>query len=184
MLFRSCLELDAHSQHALLQNRRSTPALLAVLNHLFGVHDTLFGPDIRFEAALSTPALSAEPAGASDPACPVQVRVSEGWGGANAPAHRQFLLSHMIEHMVQLLDRQAARPQDLAVLVRSHSQADEVLKALSRSRIPAVYLSDRSQVYHSDEARDLWVVLQALAEPRRSERLRAALATQIGRAHV
>ena len=136
-------------------------------------------PDIRFEAALSTPDLSAEPAGTSDPACPVQVRVSEGWGGANAPAHRQFLLSHMIEHMVQLLDRQAARPQDLAVLVRSHSQADEVLKALSRSRIPAVYLSDRSQVYHSDEARDLWVVLQALAEPRRSERLRAALATPL-----
>ena len=168
-----CLELDPHSQHSLRQNRRSSPELLTALNALFGVKPDLFGPQIGFQSALSTPSHAAPVD------TPVQVVISDDQGGLNAESHREFLLTHACEQMVQLLSTKQARPQDLAVLVRSHAQADQVMKALARSRIPAVYLSDRSLVYQSDEARDLWLVLRALAQPRRSSLLRAALGTPL-----
>ena len=171
-----CLSLDPLSQHSLRQNRRSTPELLAVLNALFGVRADLFGPQIGFEAAEPTPGPDDAP---TAPSHPVQVLTSEASGASNAQEHRSFLLAHAIEHMVQQLQSGQAHPQDLAVLVRSHGQADEVLKALARSRIPAVYLSDRSQVYQSDDARDLWLLLRALAQPRRASALRAALGTPL-----
>ncbi|MDI9330289.1 MAG: exodeoxyribonuclease V subunit beta [Alphaproteobacteria bacterium] len=169
-----CVALDPHSQHNLRQNRRSTPKLLAVLNDLFRVHPDLFGPQIGFEAALPTP-INETPALDQ----PIQVVISEGGGASNAEAHRAFLLAHAIEHMVGLLNSHQAQPQDLAVLVRTHGQAAEVVKALTRSGIAAVYLSDRSQVYQSDEARDLWLVLRALAQPRHAQALRAALGTPL-----
>lgn len=171
-----CLELDPHSQHSLRQNRRSTPELLGVLNGLFQVRPDVFGPEIGFEPAQATPPKPGTPPA---PAQPVQVVISEGGDATNAEAHRDFLLAHAIERMVQWLQSGQARPKDLAVLVRSHAQADAVMKALSRSRIPAVYLSDRRQVYQCDEARDVWLLLRALAQPRRASALRAALGTPL-----
>jgi exodeoxyribonuclease V beta subunit len=190
-----CEQLDPHSRHPLRHNHRSSPELLAVLNKLFEQKADLFGPDISFEPALTpdpapvTPtAADAAEAGATpamdqsdqmQPVPPVQAVISESGGAGNAEEHRAFLLAHAIEHMVGLLKSKAARPQDLAVLVRSHGQAAEVMKALAKAGIAAVFLSDRSQVYHSDEARDLWLVLRALAQPRRANALRAALGTPL-----
>lgn len=171
-----CVTLNRDSLHSLRQNRRSTPALLATLNALFSTRTDLFGPQIQFEPA--EPASSPEGAAAM-PEHPVQVVVSEGEIARNAEQHRQFLLSHAMADMVQKLQSGQAQPRDLAVLVRSHSQADAVLKALTASGIAAVYLSDRSQVYQSDDARDLWLLLRALAQPRHSGALRAALGTPL-----
>ncbi len=167
-----CQALDPHSQHSLQQNRRSSPELLAVLNALFAERSDLFGPKIGFKPATPTPAKADAPPA---PTHPVRAVISERGGAGNAEEHREFLLAHAIADMVRLLDGGQARPKDLAVLVRSHGQADGVMKALAASRIPAVYLSDRSQVYQSDEARDLWLLLRALAQPRRASALRAAL---------
>jgi exodeoxyribonuclease V beta subunit len=171
-----CKALDKDSQHSLQQNFRSSPELIEVLNDLFAQRSDLFGPKIGFEPALSTPTHPDTPKG---PAQPVQVVISERGGAAHAEEHREFLLGHAIAHMVQQLATGQAQPKDLAVLVRSHGQADAVMKALARSRIPAVYLSDRSQVFQSDDARDLWLLLRALAQPRRAGALRAALGTPL-----
>lgn len=171
-----CLALSKDSQHSLQQNFRSSPELIDVLNALFQSRSDLFGPEIGFDPALSTTPRTDTPKG---PAQPVQVVISERGGAGNAEEHREFLLGHAIAHMVQQLTTGQARPKDLAVLVRSHGQADAVMKALARSRIPAVYLSDRSQVFQSDDARDLWLLLRALAQPRRANALRAALGTPL-----
>jgi exodeoxyribonuclease V beta subunit len=171
-----CLKLNPNSQHNLRQNRRSSPELLAVLNQLFAVKADLFGPDIGFEPALPTPAKAdAAPA----PTHPVQVVISAQGGAGSAEEHRDFLLAHAVHDMARWLSSGQARPKDIAVLVRSHGQADAVMKALARSHIPAVYLSDRSQVFQSDDARDLWLLLRALAQPRQARSLRAALATPL-----
>lgn len=171
-----CEALAKDSQHSLKQNFRSTPELIRVLNDLFALRSDLFGPKIGFEPAQPTAPKAGTPQG---PAQPLQVVISERGGAANAQEHRDFLLGHAISHMVQQLTTGQAQPKDLAVLVRSHGQADAVMKALARSRIPAVYLSDRSQVFQSDDARDLWLLLRALAQPRRASALRAALGTPL-----
>ncbi len=171
-----CKALDQASRHNLQHNFRSSPRLIEVLNDLFQQRSDLFGPKIGFERAQSP---SPQPGKPQELAQPVQVVISERGGAAHAPEHREFLLGHAIAHMVQQLASGQAQPKDLAVLVRSHGQADVVMKALARSRIPAVYLSDRSQVFQSDDARDLWLLLRALAQPRRASALRAALGTPL-----
>ena len=168
-----CKSLSNDSQHSLQQNFRSSPELIGVLNLLFEQRSDLFGPRIGFERAQPIHPQT------DTPGLPVQVVISERGGAANAEEHREFLLGHAIAHMVHQLDNGHAQPKDLAVLVRSHGQADAVMKALARSRIPAVYLSDRSQVFQSDDARDLWLLLRALAQPRRASALRAALGTPL-----
>ena len=107
-----CLALDANSRHSLLQNRRSTPALLATLNGLFAHHPALFGTGIDFSPAFPTEPQEGTPQAATPP---VQVVVSEGWGDAQAQDHRDFLLSHMITDMVRQLDNGQAQPQDLEI---------------------------------------------------------------------
>lgn len=68
---------------------------------------------------------------------------------------------------------------DLAVLVRNRQEAAAVRDALALRQIPSVYLSGRDSVFSSQEAFDLKLLLQAVAEPQDERRLRAALATAL-----
>ncbi|MCH8552659.1 MAG: exodeoxyribonuclease V subunit beta [Natronospirillum sp.] len=69
------------------------------------------------------------------------------------------------------------RPADVAILVRSGTEAEAVRQALSRRQLPSVYLSDRASVFETQEAIDLLHWLQACAEPGDERLLRTALAT-------
>ena len=60
------------------------------------------------------------------------------------------------------IDGRPPRPDDVAVLVRSHSQAAEVLAALQARDVPAV-VSSQGQVFATPEALSLQRWLQALA---------------------
>ena len=72
-------------------------------------------------------------------------------------------------------DVMAVRPADIAVLVNTGHQADQVRRALRRHGIPSVYLSDKASVFESGLADDVLRFLAACAEPGRGDLLRAAL---------
>ncbi|PPU95598.1 exodeoxyribonuclease V subunit beta [Xanthomonas populi] len=65
---------------------------------------------------------------------------------------------------------------DIAVLVRSHSEATRMQQALGGAGIPAVAAGKQS-LFATDEALELLALLQALLDPGDDSRLRAALAT-------
>ncbi|MBP0048613.1 exodeoxyribonuclease V subunit beta [Marinobacterium sp. AK62] len=69
------------------------------------------------------------------------------------------------------------KPSDIAILVRSGSEARVMREALERRAVRSVYLSDQASVYASVEAEDLWRWLKACAEPERAELVQGALAT-------
>lgn len=69
------------------------------------------------------------------------------------------------------------KPSDIAVLVRTGSEADRLRSALRRRGLASAYLSDKQSVYASEEARDLQHWLETLASPGSDRALRAALAT-------
>ncbi len=69
------------------------------------------------------------------------------------------------------------RPADIAILVRSGTEAEAVRLALRQRQLPSVYLSDRASVFATAEARDLLYWLQACAEPGDEGLIRTALAT-------
>ncbi len=71
------------------------------------------------------------------------------------------------------------RPADVAVLVRSGTEAAAVRRALHRRGVASVYLSDRESVFQSAEAADLLHWLQAVAHPRDARLVRAGLATRL-----
>ncbi|MBY0465027.1 MAG: UvrD-helicase domain-containing protein, partial [Burkholderiales bacterium] len=71
------------------------------------------------------------------------------------------------------------RPADVAILVRTGSEARAVRRALQRRGVASVYLSDRESVFQSTEAADLLHWLQAVAHPRDARLVRAGLATRL-----
>ncbi len=108
---------------------------------------------------------------------------------ASAPVQRARFAARCAEQIVGWLnDTQVGflkpdgaftrlRPADIAVLVRSGTQAQAMQRALQRRGLASVYLSDKDSVLKSREARDLLWWLQAVAEPLDARRLRTALAT-------
>ena len=71
------------------------------------------------------------------------------------------------------------RPAHMAVLVRSGNEADIIRKALDKRRVQSVYLSDKTSVFDSHEARQMLYLLRACASPGQERTLKAALATPI-----
>ncbi|WP_239538173.1 exodeoxyribonuclease V subunit beta [Dyella mobilis] len=71
----------------------------------------------------------------------------------------------------------ALRPRDIAVLVRSGSEASAMRAALRQRNVASVYLSERDSVYASLEAADVLLWLQACAEPSSDRAMRTALAS-------
>lgn len=69
--------------------------------------------------------------------------------------------------------------KNIAVLVRSSSQAELVKQALLELGIASVYLSDKSNVFESVMARDLYQILNACADPLNESKLLTALASSI-----
>ncbi len=69
------------------------------------------------------------------------------------------------------------RPKDIAILVRTSTEAAVIREALAARRINSVYLSDRDSVFETEEASDLLHWLRACAEPTDEALVRAALGT-------
>ena len=160
---------DPGALHTLLDNYRSTPALVRAVNAVFSRQPSAWG-DLHFQPAKASKAESA----------PLQVQ-----GKTLAPL--SFAVIHnavqnarpdpMAERIVAVLG--VAAPRDVAVLVRDWVQAQAVREALAARGVASVYLSERGSVFKTEEAQDLWLLLKALAEPRRAEPLRTAVATRL-----
>ncbi|WP_369973963.1 exodeoxyribonuclease V subunit beta [Pelomonas sp. KK5] len=69
------------------------------------------------------------------------------------------------------------RPADIAVLVRTGREAAAVRRELRRRGVAAVYLSEKDSVFASAEARDILLLLRAVAAPLDVRLARAALAS-------
>ncbi len=72
---------------------------------------------------------------------------------------------------------QPLQPRDIAILVNNQHEADTIRSALAKAQIRSVYLSDKGSVYQSQMAADLWLWLDACAQPRNHQKIRSALAT-------
>jgi exodeoxyribonuclease V beta subunit len=74
---------------------------------------------------------------------------------------------------------QRLRPADIAVLVRSGTEAEAVRHEMRRRGLASVYLSDKDTVFRTPEAADVLRLLQAAASPRDLRLARAALGSPL-----
>jgi len=91
-----------------------------------------------------------------------------------AVAEISRLLDPLLPVRVRTDEERPLAPHDIAVLVRSHRQAEAYRQALAEAGIPAVVAS-RESVFHTGECRQLLLLLQAIATPGDMVKLRTAL---------
>ncbi len=186
---------QARAVATLERNWRSEPALLHAFDALFA--DCTFGdPAIAYrpvQAASEQSLLRS-----SSLKVPMRLRVlsrepgmpQTGGGLVRVEALRPRVAKDVAADIVRLLSSdtqiapadtdehafRAVQPGDVAVLVRTNAQATMVREALRDVSVPAV-IGGASSVFTAPIARDWLILLEALEQPHRTGRVRAAAMT-------
>jgi exodeoxyribonuclease V beta subunit len=167
--------------YTLTRNYRSTPALIRAVNTVFGRRHRPFGIErIGYKAA--------EAADAGEPGDGLGMVLWHLPMSSEAVVTPPLNQQEAVERIAAAVAAEIARllqdtqnrfaPEAIAVLTRSHRQAQVVKRALSRANIPAV-LHSAGQIFDTEEAGQLYLLLQAVLEPSDAMRVRAALATDL-----
>jgi exodeoxyribonuclease V beta subunit len=196
-------QVTAGRHYTLDTNFRSTTALVGAVNQLFLQADQQSEGAFQFKSGQSNP-LPFIPVTAKgrDDEWVVNGQLAAAltlwhWDSPDAigmPDYRERMAELTASEIVRLLNCanqgktgfqaksgsiQPLQPSDIAILVRSGTEAKAIRNALGRRRLRSVYLSERDSIYATNEASDLLVWLKALAEPRNERKVRAALSTAI-----
>jgi len=193
--FKARQQADLHLN--LAHNYRSHPALLAAVNQLFRLRANAFAtaelPYLPVSAAKSRDDGRLLANGRPLPVmvyCQLETTPDSKSGQWNVSKAGTRIISSVITEITRLLqadrsimlsstaDKQAAttqlEPRDIAILVRSHKQAEQFQLALARAGIPAI-LTSKQSVFTTPECHELLQLLQALGSPGDLRLLKAAL---------
>ncbi len=181
--------VEAH-KHTLIHNWRSDPGLIEAVNAVFAQAEYPFVFDwIRFDAAEPAPKTDRKTLTGLDEG-PLQVWYLDageareltveqaGRAVCRAVAFEISRLLNLSSNGAVKLGNDGLKPSDMAVLVRTNTQARMVRDSLHAAGIPCVLYSDEN-VFLSSEAFEMEVLLAALAEPYREGLVRTALMTRI-----
>lgn len=193
---------QVNSHYTLGTNWRSSASMVATVNTLFQQADSpfIYNDSIPFEPVQSAPGsgdkhlqdpLYNDPKAA--PSLKLWLQESPDSSTINSETYLDTLgqaTATEINRLLTAADQQQCRihkldqeaplkPGDIAILVRTGSQARRVRKALANQNIASIFLSDKSSVFQSQEAKDLERVLAACLHPTHERSIRAALATPL-----
>lgn len=195
-------DATAGRHYVLDTNYRSTQALVDAVNHCFGQAEQRDGAGAFMfrrpgEAENPLPFVPVRAQGrkevfhdASGPVPALQLQAELEPMQTPKRAQRAFA-ARCAEQIVQWLNDPEAgfaapgkplarlRPADIAVLVRTGSEARSVRRELGARGVASVYLSDNESVFAGSEAQDLVLWLNAVAAPRDASAVRAGLATRL-----
>jgi exodeoxyribonuclease V beta subunit len=170
-------------------NRRSDSRLVAAVNSLFDWQPSFVIPGIDYEQVQAFGDVDRRPlreGGRQTP--PLRLWLWEGIKGNDSDEKNWARLAPAVSREVRrLLDEQvtigmgegARRMQasDIAVLVERHQDGDKVEAALRDAGV-ATSRQSKASVFETDEAGELYLLLQAIANPADEFRFRAALTTR------
>jgi len=187
---------NASERLTLTTNYRSHPQLVEEVNRLFGTRTTPFLYDEamldyqRVEPGLDTSTFDIEQGGKSIAGmvyCSLPENVDDKSGRWSSGKAADVIRDYSVAEIVSLLrpDTKAIyhkgdkgknlAPGDIAILVRSHKQAEQYRASLVEVGIPAV-VSSRSSVFHTPECLELMALLHAIAGPTDLTKLKSGMA--------
>ena len=190
---------SATAQYRLADNQRSSEALIAAQNALFGANPNAFIlPDLHYEPVHFGKKPRIPFIDTSEPRSALQVWALHDAAEINNDAAAPNLLDYATARRLTVqataaeiarllsaadqgqihLGERALRAGDIAVLVKSHAQGKLIRQALAALRVGCVELSQAS-IFDSADAAELAQVLQAINEPARTGLLLGALATEL-----
>ncbi|WP_028534755.1 exodeoxyribonuclease V subunit beta [Paludibacterium yongneupense] len=186
-------DADRGRVYSLDTNRRSVDALVAAVNALFARPQPFVLPDIDYHPVRAAPSSGCR-LEVDDDRAPFTVQWLDGAGGGERGANKQLASECAVtacgDEIARLLTLAAAGGArlvrddggaraldggDIAVLVATHRQGEQVRAALRERGINSVALTQES-VFASREAQELLALLRAWAEPGNEGRLRRVLA--------
>jgi exodeoxyribonuclease V beta subunit len=85
-------------------------------------------------------------------------------------AVRPLMATWCANEIVSLLTDEEVKPKDVAILVRDGREAADIKQALLAANLASVFLSDRANLFHSEQAMQLISVLKGILSPE-NERL-------------
>jgi exodeoxyribonuclease V beta subunit len=194
-------QMTVGNHYTLGTNFRSTKALVSAVNQVFLAGDKQAEGAFLFKNAKQNPLpfISVDAKGRDDEWLindePVSALTVWHWTSAESvgmPEYRATMADVTASEIVRLLNLASQgqagfksptgalkflQPSDIAILVRSGTEAKVIRNALASRRLRSVYLSERDSIYATGEASDLLVWLKALAAPRNERKVRAALST-------
>ena len=176
-------QVSAH--YTLDTNWRSSTAMVTAVNALFSYVQSpfIYDQDIPFYTAKASAQADKTPF-----TCNGDVQSSLNfWLTEDALSVADYLKRYALgcaQHIGSVLSSGLYRigerpvlPADIAVLVRDRKEAKEIQQALRSCGVDSVFLSSRESVFSTVEARELFYILQAIAEPTDERTMRTALAT-------
>ena len=180
----------AQYQFTLGQNWRSHPSLVNAVNTLFSTRtDPFVYSQLEFSPAVAALTANAgylhQQQQTSAPMVIWQLANSENssgyWTPGKAGAEIRIAVVNEILHLLNgetLIsingNNRKVKPADIAILVRSNSHAREYQEILRMGGVPAV-LNSTESVFDTREAKNLFVLLQAVSHPGNPGYLRQAL---------
>ncbi len=184
---------NPNNHHTLGTNWRSTHKMIHAINTLFEQAEApfIYNKEIPFIAVDAAGESDKEPLliGKTSPV-PVQFWQIESDDDKAIPANaakKEIALScasQIIRLLTQgdrneaVIGQQPLQAQDIAILVRSHAEAQIMKNALQQYGVASVCLS-RESVFNTAECDALYRVLCAIIEPKNERMLRAALCTPL-----
>jgi exodeoxyribonuclease V beta subunit len=177
---------------------RAPAPLVAAVNQLFNRPQSFLNPGMTFAPAESALSYNHELLVDDRPRSMIEVWILPSTGPESFSSKRpriQVLSDRVATTITDLLNRRAKLrktdlitgeeisaetvcPDDFAVLVSTHEQAEAMAEALQSRGVPAV-VNSGADVFGTDEARELLALLRAILRPRKKARLRSALATRL-----
>ncbi|MBL4900795.1 MAG: exodeoxyribonuclease V subunit beta [Colwellia sp.] len=96
--------------------------------------------------------------------------------GESKQSVRPLMATWCANEIGQLLTDLVAKPQDIAILVRDGREAADIKQALLTANLASVFLSDRANLFHSEQAAQLISVLKGILTPENERYYLSALA--------
>ncbi len=196
---------EAQRQFTLLTNWRSDPRLVEAVGHLFSavehpfVHETI--PWFASRGASQNEDCSLYFEG--KPVVPMRVWYLQAEKAVKVSDARQRITDATVAEIIRLLDSGAIKrapslqgkeiPEammrtkqqcqslnlaDVAVLVRTHREAEQVRDALSQKKIPSI-LKTQISIFQTDEYQEILTIAHAIAEFHNTSLVKGALLTDI-----
>ncbi|MBK8475100.1 MAG: UvrD-helicase domain-containing protein [Opitutaceae bacterium] len=186
----------ADAGYTLTQTYRAPAPLVATINRLFARSGAFHHAEMVFPSAVSALSCDRQLLRGGVPCSRLEAWIAPAEDsrtysakGNRVPALSARVASTIVELLrigeLRTTDRtgcptktERVSPHDCAILVATNAQAEAMATALLERGVPVV-VNSGADVFASEEARELHTLLRAVLDPRRTPRLRSALATRL-----
>ncbi|WP_265659100.1 exodeoxyribonuclease V subunit beta [Francisella philomiragia] len=181
---------SSDNQWSMDTNWRSTSEMIRAYNRLFYKQDYLseeegqiganiFSDGIGYQLVKASPKANEKAKDFDDNLKPINYFYYQVAEDDNKSDIDSNLSAWTANEIVRLLNSKKVVESNIAILVENGKQAKVIQKALQAKKLSSVYLSQRDNVYHSQEATEILALMEGINDLENKSMLKRALSTSL-----